>query len=70
MRAKHMAGKVHRASYLSKIAGVANTLFMAGHGQGTHAQNFFSQPHYTQGQQLMTTDKIKEICPPPIQDVH
>ena len=66
MRAKHMAGKVHRASYLSKIADVANTLFMAGHGQGTNAQNFFWQQHYTQGRQLMTTDMIKEICPPDI----
>ena len=66
VRAKHTDGKVHRASYLSKIADVANTLFMAGHGQGTNAQNFFWQQHYTQGRQLMTTDKIKEICPPSI----
>ena len=37
MRAKHTDSKVHRANYLSKIADVANTLFMAGHGQGTNA---------------------------------
>ena len=65
-RSKHTSGKVFRASYMYKIADAAMTLFAAGHGHGGNAQNFYWQQHYTQGRQLMTTDKIKEICPPPI----
>ena len=63
---KHSRGQVVRGHYIFKIQDTEVTMVAAGFADGTHFSNFFWQNHYTQGRQLMTTDQIQQICPPPI----
>ncbi len=63
---KHSGGQVVRGHYIFKIPDTEVTMVAAGFADGTHFSNFHWQHHYTQGRQLLTTDQIKELCPPDI----
>lgn len=55
-----------RGHYIFKVPDTEVTMVAGGFADGIHFSDFRWQHHYTQGRQLMTTDQIKQVCPPEI----
>ena len=63
---KHSGGQVVRGHYIFKVPDTEVTMVAGGFADGIHFSDFRWQHHYTQGRQLMTTDHIRQVCPPEI----